>query len=73
MTPEESMHASGTADTEQRVRRSTPGQKKYMEIKNKRKAQENERDMLQEIMAILKAQTDILMHLADLQEKQLEG
>lgn len=69
---EEIMQTSGSANSEQRAWRITLAENGHGHSQDKRKAQENVHDMQQEMIALLKEQSDILKNLVDLQAQQKE-
>nr|XP_008165363.1 uncharacterized protein LOC101937139 isoform X1 [Chrysemys picta bellii]XP_023961298.1 uncharacterized protein LOC101937139 isoform X1 [Chrysemys picta bellii] len=66
--PHETMNASGRADTEPRTAVS-----EKMDVMSRVQAKETERAMQQEVLGILKEQTDILRRLLDLQERYFKS
>ncbi|KAM9120110.1 uncharacterized protein ACDP82_016243 isoform 1-T2 [Pangshura tecta] len=66
--PRETMNASGRADTELRTAVSVK-----MDVMSRAQAKETERRMQQEVLGILKEQTDILRRLLDLQERYFKS
>ncbi|XP_032640492.1 uncharacterized protein LOC116827230 [Chelonoidis abingdonii] len=66
--PHETMNASGRADTEPRT-----AVLEKMDIMSRAQAKETERRMQQEVLGILKEQTDILRRLLDLQERYFKS
>ncbi|XP_053903437.1 myb/SANT-like DNA-binding domain-containing protein 1 isoform X2 [Malaclemys terrapin pileata] len=66
--PHETMNASGRADTKPRTAVS-----EKMDVMSRARAKETERAMQQEVLGILKEQTDILRRLLDLQERYFKS
>ncbi|XP_065271625.1 zinc finger and SCAN domain containing 29 [Emys orbicularis] len=67
-TLHETLNASGRADTEPRTAVS-----EKMDVMSRAQAKETERAMQQEVLGILKEQTDILRRLLDLQERYFKS
>ncbi|XP_039358234.1 myb/SANT-like DNA-binding domain-containing protein 1 isoform X2 [Mauremys reevesii] len=66
--PHETMNASGRAHTEPRTAVS-----ETMDVMSRAQTKETERHMQQEVLGILKEQTDILRRLLDLQERYFKS
>ncbi|KAH1178788.1 hypothetical protein KIL84_000119 [Mauremys mutica] len=68
---QEILQASGASDTEHKAWRITLVDRMDRDRVERRKAKEKERDMQQEMLALLKQETEMLETLVDLQVQQI--